>query len=112
MVLENSFIHVYDRVPRNLENENGHGKVMEKSWSMKNWPKVMEFCYQSWNLQFLPLKCTNFVMFFATTKKLLIDVESLHFLKFPQNCECKIAKRNVHGKFMEKYFVKSVGTLI
>ena len=26
----------------NLENEGGHGKVMEKSWNMKNWPKVME----------------------------------------------------------------------
>ena len=23
--------------------------VMEKSWNMKNWPKVMEFCDQSWN---------------------------------------------------------------
>ena len=22
--------------------------VMEKSWNMKNWPKVIEFCYQSW----------------------------------------------------------------
>ena len=24
--------------------------VMEKSWNMKNWPKIMEFCYQSWNV--------------------------------------------------------------
>ena len=23
--------------------------VMEKSWNMKNWLKVMEFCAQSWN---------------------------------------------------------------
>ena len=23
--------------------------VMEKSWNMNNWPKVMEFCHQSWN---------------------------------------------------------------
>ena len=28
----------------NLENENSHGKVMEKLWNKKNWPKVMEFC--------------------------------------------------------------------
>ena len=28
----------------NLENENGYGRVMENSWNMKNWPKVMEFC--------------------------------------------------------------------
>ena len=23
--------------------------VMEKSWNMKNWPEVVEFCDQSWN---------------------------------------------------------------
>ena len=29
----------------NLENENGHEKVMEKSWmKMKSWPRVMKFC--------------------------------------------------------------------
>ena len=28
----------FPRRLENLENENGHGKVME------NWPKVMEFC--------------------------------------------------------------------
>ena len=27
-----------------MENENGHGKGMEKSGNMKHWPKVMEFC--------------------------------------------------------------------
>ena len=32
-----------------MENESGHGKVMEKSWNMKDWPKVMEFCDQSLN---------------------------------------------------------------
>ena len=30
----------------NLENENGHGKVMKH----EKWAKVMEFCDQSWNL--------------------------------------------------------------
>ena len=29
----------------NLENENGHGKVMEH----EIFPKVMKFCDQSWN---------------------------------------------------------------
>ena len=33
----------FPRRLENLENENDHRKVMEKSWNMKNWPKVMEF---------------------------------------------------------------------
>ena len=52
-------------------------------------------------------------MFFATTKKLSIELESPHFQMFlakPQ--ECKINKRDGHGKVMEKYVVKSVGSLI
>ena len=59
-------------------------------------------------------------MFFATTEKLSIPVESLHFPMFSAKCcECKNEKRdghgklrNGHGKDMDKYFVKSVGTLI
>ena len=32
--------------------------VMEKSWNMKNWPKVIEFCDQSWNFtNFAPELC-------------------------------------------------------
>ena len=51
-------------------------------------------------------------MFFATTKKLSIDVENMHFLRFSTKCcEYKKEKRNGHGKVMDKYFVKSVGTL-
>ena len=73
--------------------------VMEKSWILKSWPKVIEF--------------------FATTKKLSIYVESLHFPQFSAKChECKMEKRdchgklrNGHGKVMKKYFVKAVGTL-
>ena len=50
----------------------------------------------------------------------LIGLERLHFLMFFAKClKCKIREkdghgksRNGHGKFMEKYFVKSVGTLI
>ena len=46
--------------------------VMEKSWNMTNWLKVMEF-YQF---------CHQIVCFFATTKKLSMDVKSPHFLMF------------------------------
>ena len=53
----------------NLENENGH----EWAWTMKNCPKVMEFCYQSWDF-------TNFA-------------PALY-----QLCKCTIDKRDSHGK--------------
>ena len=88
---------------------------MEKSWGMKNWPKVMEFCNQSWNFtKFVPK-----LYQICTLKKLSIDVESSHFLMFSAKChKYKIKKRdghgksrNGHGKVMEKYFVKFVGTL-
>ena len=40
-------------------------------------------------------------MFFATTKKSSIDVESQHFPTFPAKyCECKIAQRDGHGKLI------------
>ena len=61
--------------------------VMEKSWNMKIWPKVMEFCYQIVNFTYLPLNCTKFVCFFATTKKLSINVESLGFLQNATNAK-------------------------
>ena len=41
----------------NLENK----MVMEKSWNMTNWPKVMEFCYQSWNFTNFAPNCNKFV---------------------------------------------------
>ena len=83
--------------------------VMEKSWNMENWPKshgillsVIEF------YQFCPQMYQS-CMFFATTKKLTIDLESLHFATCSVKCRiCKITKRdghekltNVHGKVME-----------
>ena len=81
---------------------------------MKNWPKVMEFCYQSWNFTNFAPNCTKFVRFY--TKILSINEESLQFLASSTKCcKCKIKKRdgleklsNSHGKVMEKYFVKSV----
>ena len=76
--------------------------VMEKSWNMKNWPKIMEFCAQSWNVTNFARKLCQICIFLATTKKLSSDLESPHFH------ECKIGKKYGHGK----YFFKSVGTLI
>ena len=96
--------------------------VMEKSWSMKNWPKVMEFCDQSWNYTNFAPKLYQICIFLVTTKKLNSDLESLQFLTFSAKCrEWEIGKRNGHGKsrnghgkswkVMENYLVKSVGTL-
>ena len=92
--------------------------VMKESMNIKNGPKVMEFGISHGILPILPLNCTKFV-FFVTTKKLSYDLESLHFLMYStKRHECKIGKmnghgksRNGHGKVMEKYVVKSVGTL-
>ena len=58
--------------------------------------------------------------FLVTTTKLSSDLESLHFLIFSAKCrQCKVRKRDGHGKsrndngkFIEQYFVKSVGTLM
>ena len=83
--------------------------VMEKSWNLKTWSKVMEFWHYSWN--FTNSAHESYV--FCHHKKLSIDVESVHFLMFSaKSCECRIDKRDGHGKVMKRYFVKSVGTLI
>ena len=50
--------------------------VFEKSWNMKILFTVMEF------YQFYPQNAPNFNVFFASTKKLSIYVESLHFPTF------------------------------
>ena len=78
--------------------------------------KSYEFYNRSWTFyQF----CHELNLFFTTTKKLSIDVKSLHFQTFlAKHRECKIGKRDGHGKsrngprkVKEKYFVKPVGTL-
>ena len=43
---------------------------MERLWNMKNWPKVMEFCDQSWNF-------TNFVTEFYQNCILLVTTKKL-----------------------------------
>ena len=108
-----------------VQGSHGDGKtwkmkmVMEKSWNMKNWPKVMECCDQSWNFTNYAPKFYQIYMFFVTAKKLISNLESPHFPMFSTKCrECKFGKRdgrgksrNVHGKVMDKSFVKYVGTL-
>ena len=86
--------------------------VMERSWNMKNWPKVMDFCDQSWNFSNFAPKFYQICCFFVTTKKLSSNLESLHSPTFSAKChKFKIGKRDGHGNVMEKYFVKYVGTL-
>ena len=53
--------------------------VVEKSWNMKNWPKVIEFCAQSWNFTNFANKLYQICIYLATTKKLSSDLESPHF---------------------------------
>ena len=85
--------------------------VMEKSWNMTNWPKVMEFCDQSWDFTNFPCRFYQICIIFVTAKKLSSYLESLHFLMFAAKCrECTIGKRdghgksrNGHGKVMGKY---------
>ena len=85
--------------------------VMEKSWTMKN---VLSHGV----LTIFPPNCAKLV-FFGHHQEINYNLESLHFQKFSaKRRECKIGKkdchgksRNRHGKVMEKYVVKSVGTL-
>ena len=60
--------------------------VMEKSWNMKNWPKVMEFCDHSWNFTNFPKELYQICMFLVATKKLINNLESPHFPKFSAKC--------------------------
>ena len=80
----------------------------------ENWPKVMEFCDQSWNYTNFVPELYQICTFFATSKNVSIDVESLHFLMISAKCrEFKINKRDGHGKSRNghgKYVVKSVET--
>ena len=89
--------------------------VMENSWNVKNWLKVLEFCEQSQDFTNFPPKLYQICTCFATTKKSSINIESLHFLTFSIKCrKKKLRKETVmenQETVMEKHFVKSVGTL-
>ena len=71
--------------------------VMEKSRNMKNWPKVMGFCNQSWNFTNFVPELFSISISFVTAKKLRSDLESPHFPMFSaKRHKCKIEKRNSH----------------
>ena len=68
----------------------------------------MNFRDQSWNFTNFAPELYQICTLYATTKKLSIKEESPHFQTF----SAELRKlRNGHGKVMEKYVVKSVGTL-
>ena len=72
---------------------------MEKSWNMKNLPKVMEFCDQPWNFTKKIPKILPNLYFFVTAKKLSNNLESPHFPEFSTKChKCNCTKRDGHGK--------------
>ena len=83
----------------------------------------MEFCDQSWNFTNFAPELFQICIFFVTTigtKKSSSDQESPQFPRFfAKRRECKIRKKDGHGKsrnghrkVMDKYFFKSVGTLM
>ena len=85
--------------------------VMEKSWNMKNWPKVMEFCDQSWNFTNFAPELYQICNSFVTTKKLSSDLESPHFPMFSRKCcECKSGREMVMEKSW-KNILSSLRTL-
>ena len=92
---------LYNTVPTETGKpgkRNGHGKVME-------------YCNQSWSFT---RNCTKFGCYLPPLR---VHLESLYFVTFSANEKNKKRDshgklRNGHGKVMDKYFVKSVGTLV
>ena len=96
---------------------------MEKSWNMKIWQKVTEFCSQSRNFNSSAAKFTKCVRLLLTLRKLALIQEVYIFQPFPQNVSkyeiwaergtWKIEKWpwKCHWKIIEKLFAKSLGTL-
>ena len=46
---------------------------------MKNWPKVIEFCDQSWKFTNFAPEFDQMCASFAAIKKFCINLENLHF---------------------------------
>ena len=66
---------------------------------MNNWPKIKKNCDQSWNSTYFAPKLYYICTFFATTKKININVESLYFPTFSAKCHMyKVETRDGHGK--------------
>ena len=76
----------------NLENENGHGKVMEHEKLAKSHE---QFSDQLWNFTNFALKLCQISIFLVITEKLSSYLESLHFPMFSaKRRECKIGKKD------------------
>ena len=66
--------------------------VMKKSYNMKNWQKVMEFCDQSWNVDVFVLEFYKICAFFADIGKFTISVENLYSPTLSAKCHhCEIS---------------------
>ena len=85
---------------------------------MKNWPKVMELSDQSWSFTSI-FKFTKFIFFCHVSEIVQQSRKSAFSYIFRKTSPIESGKRdghgksrNGHGKDAEKYFVKSVGTLI
>ena len=68
--------------------------VMEKSWNMKNWQKVMEFCDQSWNIFNVAPDFTKFV-FLADIEKISLSSESAFSDLFCNRCRMQNLSREM-----------------
>ena len=101
-----------------MPSQGSHGDwktlKMKFLWNMQNWPKVMEFCYQSWNFTNFAPKLSEISMFLPPPRK---SAFSNVFRKMQpmQKSRREMVIENlklVMEKSWKKYFVKSVGTLL
>ena len=84
--------------------------VIEKSWNINYWQKVIEFCDQSKNLPILLLNFTKFVVFFADIKKFSISyiLRKMAAQNLSREAIVKIQEtvmeksRKSHGKIVHK----------
>ena len=87
--------------------------VMEQSWNMIHWPKVMEFCNKSWNLTNFAPEFDQICTFFLNLEKFTINLESLRFPTLSTKCHIfKIWAEMVMENqeiFMENIFCKVYG---
>ena len=60
------------RFPRRQENLEKIKMVMEKALNMKNWPKVMEFCAQSWSFTNFASKLCQICIFWTARNQAAI----------------------------------------
>ena len=83
----------------NLENKNGHGKVMVHE-KLANMAKVMEFCDKSWNL-------TNFAPKLSQICNVFCKMLQMQNLEDRWSLEIKKWSWKIH----KNHIVKSVETL-